>query len=133
MLAPVVEVPSSAPPVALKMPVGLPLPSPTKKASSSFAPILLANSFAMYDGKSNTESLRSSSEILIAVPSLYAESDACPNVSSEREYCCSSSIQTASPLEVTIGILRSPLEVLITVAIWRKILSSSNSSTSFRS
>ena len=44
-------------------------------------------------------------------------SDACPNVSSEREYCCSSSIHTASPLEVTIGILRSPLEVLMTVAI----------------
>ena len=34
---------------------------------------------------------------------------------------------------VTIGILRSPLEVLMTVAIWRKMLSSSNASTSFRS
>jgi hypothetical protein len=39
--------PSSAPPVALKIPVGLPEPSPTKKASSSLAPIRLANSLAM--------------------------------------------------------------------------------------
>jgi len=47
ILAVEVEVPSSAPPVALKMPVGFPLPSPMKNASSSLEPILLANSFAM--------------------------------------------------------------------------------------
>ncbi len=39
-------------------------------ASSSFVPILLANSLAMYAGRSKTESLSSSSEILIAVPTL---------------------------------------------------------------
>ena len=40
-------IPTSAPPVALRMPVGFPFPSPVKKAAYSFAPILLPNSVAM--------------------------------------------------------------------------------------
>ena len=60
---------SMKPPEAAKMPVGLPTPSPIRNASS-FAPILRANSFVMYAGRSKTLSFRSSSEILIAVPTL---------------------------------------------------------------
>ena len=110
MLVPVVEVPSSAPPVALKCRSVFPCRHQQRKPyfflrTDSSCELLLQCRTA----GQKTESFKSSSEILIAVPSLYAESDACPNVSSEREYCCSSSIHTASPLEVTIGILRSPV------------------------
>ena len=59
--------PVSAPPVALKIPVGFPAPSPMKKASSSFAPILLPNSLEIYCSILNTLSFKSSSETLIKV------------------------------------------------------------------
>ena len=59
-----------APPVAAKMPVALPLPSPTKKASSSLAPMRRANSVEIYEGRSNTLSLSSSSDTFRKVPSL---------------------------------------------------------------
>ena len=58
MDVPVDVTPVSAPPVALKIPVGLPLPSPIKNASSSFVPILLPNSLEMYCSILNTLSFR---------------------------------------------------------------------------
>ena len=57
--------------------------------------------------------------------------DVWPKLSSDSGNCPPSSIHAASPFDVTIGILRSPLEVLMTVARLRKNTSSSSASTSF--
>lgn len=51
--------PRVAPPVAFRIPVGLPIPSPVKKDSSSFEPIRRANSFDTYGKQHNRAILRS--------------------------------------------------------------------------
>ena len=83
MDVPVDVTPVSAPPVALKIPVGFPLPSPIKNASSSFVPILLPNSLEMYCSILNTLSFKSSSDTLIMVASLKALMVVCPKLSSD--------------------------------------------------
>ena len=101
----------SPPPVAAKMPVGLPLPSPTRKTSSSAASIRRANSTAKYCSTLNAASFSSSSEILRKVPSLIALSVTCVKTSSDSVYDLPSSSQPAVPWVKTTGIFRSPLVV----------------------
>ena len=56
--------------------------------------------------------------------------ETCPKESSLSGNAPSSSIQDAVPLLATTGIFLSPLEVLMTFAICRKMFSSSSASTS---